>query len=398
VAFRPIFVLGLARSGTNLLARMLDRHPEIAVALDPLLPLFRELRNAIVAAHAPADVGARFDPSAPFQDYYFASDGPALHDCVLNGTVALPIRSEDAARLRESVVTRAALESRELAARMDALTGADFRSLLRGALDIVAATKPGAAWVGSKEVWIFEFVPLLARAFPEARFYAIERDPRAIVASLVAMADRDPTQAAHPPSYMRHWRKSIALARRFAADPSLSERFRAVSYELLVSDPAAEAGRICAELGVEFSPTMLELSAEGWAGNSSYAHADRDVYASSTERWRRALAPEIVRTADFLCGPEMALTEYSIEAPTPLDETVLGYLDRAGRKPGSWRSDSGDSVLDLGGELLRHALLDLGGAVDARLVRRCFLFAETFEAIQRARAAGRPLAQGETSK
>jgi hypothetical protein len=268
------------------------------------------------------------------------------------------------------------------------LAGSDLRALLQHALEIVAAAKPSATWVGSKEVWVFEFVPLLARAFPDARFYAIERDPRAIVASLVAMAARDPTQAAHPPSYMRHWRKSIALSRRFASDPTLATRFRAVSYERLVADPANEARRICAELDVGFSPTMLDLSAEGWTGNSSYAHADRDVYASSRERWRRGLAPEVVRTTDFLCGPEMVLTDYRPEGVPRLDESVLGYLERAGREPGSWRSDSGDAISDLGGELLRHALLDLDGAADAGLVRRCFLFTETFEAIRRARTPG----------
>jgi hypothetical protein len=393
MSFRPIFVLGLARSGTNLLARILDRHPRVAVALDPLLPLFRALRNEVVAARAPLGVRERLDPGAPFQDYYFAPDGAALLDCILDGSAELPVASADAARLRESIAARAALESPALAGRMSMLAGADFHAILRSALGIVATTKPRAAWVGSKEVWVFEFVPLLARAFPDARFYAIERDPRAIVASLVAMAERDPTQAAHPPSYMRHWRKSIALSRRFAADPALGKRFRAVSYEHLVADPGAEARRICEELELEFSPTMLELSAEGWAGNSSYAHVDRDVYASSRERWRRGLSPEVIRTSDFLCGPEMALTDYRPETPPRLDESVLGYLERAGRQAGSWRSDSGDVTSDLGGEALRYALLGVQGAVDIGLLRRYFLFAETFEAIRRARTPGAPLAQ-----
>lgn len=394
MSFRPIFILGLARSGTNLLARMLDRHPRIAIALDPLLPLFRAMRNAIVPAYAPREIAERFDPTAPFQDYYFAPDGPVLLDSILGGNAAMPISGEDLTRLRESVVARAALESPALAARMSALAGADFQSVLQDALGIVAAGKTGATWVGSKEVWVFEFVPLLARAFPDARFYAIERDPRAIVASLIAMAKRDATQAAHPPSYMRHWRKSIALSRRFAADPILGNRFRSVAYESLVADPATQARRICSELGVEYVPQMLELSSQGWAGNSSYSHPDRDVYASSTERWRRGLAPEIVRTADFLCGPEMALTGYPPEGPARLDESVLGYLEHAAREPGSWRSDSGDAISDIGGELLRHALLGFSGAVDGGLVRRCFLFTEAFEAIRRRHAPMALLAQG----
>ena len=42
----PLFVTGTARSGTNLVARMLDAHPEVSVACDPYFPLFHSLRNA----------------------------------------------------------------------------------------------------------------------------------------------------------------------------------------------------------------------------------------------------------------------------------------------------------------------------------------------------------------
>ena len=383
--FRPIFVIGLARSGTNLLARMLDRHSHITVALDPLLPLFRALRNSIVAAQAPPDVAARFDPSGAFQDYYFASDETArldcILDCVVDGKANLEIDRDALGPLQESVVARTALESPLLAQRMTRLAGVGFAELLRSALTIIGADKPEAAWVGTKEVWIFEFVPLLARLFPAARFYAIERDPRAIVASLIAMAARDPSQAAHPPSYLRHWRKSIALARRFASDPLLSKRFRAVSYEHLVAEPEVEARRLCAELDLPFEPTMIALSADGWRGNSSYAQTERDVYASSTAAWRDTLAPEIARTAEFFCAPEMTLTDYRAAAP-PLDAGILDYLARAGRAPGSWRSDSGDLLADLGGELLRHALLDTTNCGDDALARRCFLFKETYDAIR----------------
>jgi hypothetical protein len=363
---------------------MLDQHPAVTIALDPLLPVFRELRNAIVAGSAPREVREQFDPNAPFQDYYFAPTGPTLLDCILSASSALPVPTADLAPLRERVVARAALESPALAERMRALAGADFQSMFEAALDIIASMKPGATWVGTKEVWVLEFVPLLARAFPEARFLAIERDPRAVVASLVAMGDRDPTQRAHPPSYMRHWRKSVALARRYEADPALRTRFRTVSYENLVANAEHEARNLCEELGLTFDPGMLELSARGWVGNSSYAHVDRDVYAGSTERWRTFLAPQIISTTDFLCGPEMALTAYRAQTTGQPDQRAFAYLQRAGDDPGSWRSDSGDLVLDWGGELLRHALLELSGEVQTELTRRCFLFTQTFAALRRA--------------
>lgn len=383
MSYRPIFVLGLARSGTNLLARMLDRHPKICLALDPLMPLFRSLRNAVMQACAPEDVRRRFKSESPFQDFYFDAHGPAALDTLLQGNADLPVAAPELSRLQAAVEERAALESPELGKRLRAMNGRTYGELLESALEIVGSTKPGAAWVGCKEVWVFDFVPLLARALPEARFYAIERDPRAILASLLAMAQRDASQAAHPPSYMRHWRKSIALSRMFELDPRLRSKFRTISYEALVAEPAPEARRICADVELDYVPDMLSLSAEGWAGNSSFDEG-KDVYASSTERWRKSLAADVRRAADCLCAPEMTLTRYRPDSTEGPARDVEQYLRRAESAPASWRSSSGNPAADFAGEVMRHELLRNPGQADPSDIRRCFLFSETFTAIRKA--------------
>ncbi|WP_310451389.1 sulfotransferase [Sulfuritalea sp.] len=370
---KPLFVFGLARSGTNLLARMLDRHPDVTVALDPYLPLFRSLRNALVASRAAEEVRRRFSPSAPFQDYYFDSDGPALLDLMLAGQADLPLDQDELQALRLKTGERASLESPTLGAQMAGLAGKDYGQLFRSGLDLVAGLKTGVRWAGCKEVWVLEFVPLLARLFPEARFFALERDPRAIVASLLAMAEKDPTQAAHAPSYLRHWRKQVALTHRFAADPLLAGRFRSISFERLATRPEDEARQLCDALDVDFHPEMLRLSADGWKGNSSFDHGGKDIYAETVDRWRKVLPARVVQAADYLCGPEMALTPYR-PITSPKANEVLAYLEEAGRETGSWRSDSGDLLVDFGGEMIRHMLLDTGSEPDESLVRRCFLF------------------------
>lgn len=370
---KPLFVFGLARSGTNLLARMLDRHPQVTVALDPYLPLFRSLRNALVASRAAEEVRRRFSSSAPFQDYYFDSDGPALLDLMLAGQADLPLDQDELQALRLKAGERASLESSTLGSQMAGLAGKDYGQLFRSGLDIVAGLKTGVRWAGCKEVWVMEFVPLLARLFPEAQFFALERDPRAIVASLLAMAEKDPTQAAHAPSYLRHWRKQVALTHRFAADPLLAGRFRSVSFERLATRPEDEARQLCDGLDIDFHPEMLRLSADGWKGNSSFDHGGKDIYAETVDRWRKVLPARVVQAADYLCGPEMALTPYR-PVTSPKAEEVLAYLEEAGRETGSWRSDSGDLLLDFGGEMVRHMLLDTGSEPEQSLVRRCFLF------------------------
>lgn len=383
---RPLFVLGIARSGTNLLARMLDRHPQVCVALDPLMPVFRSLRNAVILSALPAAERRGFTPNSPFQDFYFDPAGPAMLDALLDGDAGLPLPPEELARLQQSVPERAALESSELARRLAAMRGSTYAGLIADALRIIGQGKPEAQWVGCKEVWIFDFVPMLARAFPEARFYAIERDPRAIIASLLAMAERDSTQAAHTPSYMRHWRKSVALSRLFEADPRLRGRFRPVAYESLVADPLAEARRLCAELELDYDPAMLSLSERGWSGNSSYA-AGKDIYASSVDEWRSRLPDDARRAVEYLCRPEMDLTPYRCDEPPAPKEEVARYLARAGEGAISWRSGPGDAAAELEGEVSRHRLLGAPGEPDAGQARRAFLFTDTFHSIQRATRA-----------
>lgn len=381
MAYRPIFIFGLARSGTNLLARMLDRHPSISVALDPLMPLFRSLRNATVAALAPDSTRQRFSPASPFQDYYFDPDGAVLLDLMLEAPPDMPFNPGELAELRGKVVARATLESPALGAQLNGLAGSSYGALFQSALDIIAGMKPGSAWVGSKEVWALEFVPFLARVFPDARFYFLERDPRAIVASLLAMAGKDPTQAAHPPSYLRHWRKQVALVRHFETNAALSGRVRRLSFEQLATAPQAEAQGLCEELEIDYSPEMLRLSADGWMGNSSFQHGGKDVYAETIERWRQALPEPVVQAADYFCGPEMALTRYQV-VTTPDPATVLAYLQQAAAQPGSWRSDSGNLLSDFGGEMVRWVLTTATEVPGELLARRCFLFHDTFDVIR----------------
>jgi len=373
MTYRPLFVFGLARSGTNLLARMLDRHPAVTVALDPFLPLFRSLRNALVAAGATEAERQRFAPAAPFQDYYFDPDGPALLDLMLAAQADVPLDQAELVVLRRKAAERAALESPALGVRMVGLAGKDYGELLCSGLDIVASEKPGVRWAGSKEVWVLEFVPLLARVFPEARFFAVERDPRAVVASLLAMAEKDPAQAAHPPSYLRHWRKQVALTHQFGHDPLLAGRFRSIPFERLATQPEDEARRLCDDLDIGFHPEMLRLSADGWKGNSSFDHGGKDIYSGTVDRWRQVLPQRVVQAADYLCGPEMVLTPYR-PATAPKAEEALAYLQEAGQQSGSWRSDSGDLLSDFGGEMVRHTLLRTIVEPEESLVRRCFLF------------------------
>jgi hypothetical protein len=106
MACTPIFIFGIARTGTNLIARMLDAHPQVAIALDPLMPLFKHFRNAVVRRTAPAAIASRFDPASSFQDFYGDADGPPLLDLMLAADLDLPLDQDELAALRQSIAER----------------------------------------------------------------------------------------------------------------------------------------------------------------------------------------------------------------------------------------------------------------------------------------------------
>lgn len=378
----PLFIIGAARSGTNLVARMLNRHSKIRVALDPAMPIFRALRNAIVARQSNSSLQLRFPPDSPFQDYYFDPLGSSLLEIILSASPDISMGSEELVRLRHECATRAAFESRETSEAIKELQGSTYLEILESLISLIGTHAADAEWVGCKEVWVEDFIPLLAQGMPQCRLICIERDPRAMVASLMAVAANNSNQLAHPPSYMRHWRKGVSLTRQYKQDPVLRDRLFLLHYEDLVSEPNGVAKDLCQFLGLKYEPAMLLLSEDGWHGNSGYEHQGINIYRDSLDRWKKVLPNEITATTDFLCGPEMRLTPYQPAKTESSNDQIAEYLHKAGSQKYSWRSDNGDSFNDYAWEVLRHKMLNGLGVHQEKLLQRCFLFPQIFQAIK----------------
>lgn len=375
---RPFFIFGVARSGTNLVARMFDEHPNATVALDPLLPMFRAWRNQAVAQSSPS-LKHKWSPQSPLQDYYFTEDGAALLDAVLSADDTAKVPKAVLQTLVSAVEARAALESPDLAMAFAKWHGGTWRDLLSSALRLTREVAEGAGKhiqaVGSKEVWTIEFLCALSRAVPEGRFIILHRDPRGVVASQMAMAKKDPTQAAHSISYMRHWRKHVALARMFARDAALAGKLLEVRYEDILKSPKEAAEQLATFVGLNFHPSMLQPGKEhGWESNSSFSSASGGVDAQAADRWRKKLPLHVIAAVEFHCGIEMQTLGYELTRTDPgrLDVDVLRGISEAHASPGKWRSDSGDEAADLAWECLRWQLTEMK-LCDQALAKRCFL-------------------------
>jgi len=390
----PLFGTALARSGGGLLSHVVSAHPDATLARHPFLTIFRSLRDALVGDLGDAEVTAVVPPSAPLQDGYFSAAKRRSLDAILCGSLDLAV-NEEAGAFIAAVKARCELESPELVAHLDDLAGATYREVFDNGLDAIARSRGGGAqrWVGFQEPWIIDFVPVLARAYPEARFLVVLRDPRAVVASMKGIARTDPDQVVNTVSYARHWRKYVALLIRFLDDPSLVGRMQVVCYERLVMDPEGVTNELADFLGVDHDPTMMDAAGfvdqrtgAAWSGNSSFETAPGTIDASAADRWRHTLDPDLHRLIDWLCGPDMVVAGYRPD--TDDEQAALRALAAESRAYSSWRSDDGDMVADAGGELLRRALLREPGPADDDVLRRCFLFPEVRD---RLLASGAPL-------
>lgn len=373
----PLFVFGIARGGTNLLARVLDAHSQVSVALDPMMPIFKYWRNRAIELVAPT-LSRPHAPEEPFQDYYFDADGLTMLNAILSASTDIKLRPGDLAGLREDVRLRAGLEAPEFARSLADLQGETLHDVIASLLDLtaseaVARGKAQLSWVGAKEVWTIDFLPALARAFPEARFLVIHRDPRAVLISLLALAERDPSQKAHATSYLRHWRKQVALTQRFLRDDVLSNRLMAVRFEDLCRNPTGHTAELASFLDIAFEPAMLAPSSEdNWQGNSSFGQISAPIDRASADRWRTQITPAHQALAEFMCAPEMQLIGYECDQINhTLSAEIIDSAIAFGRDPGKWRSDSGDVWQDLAWETLRIAMPVT--CRDQNVYMRCFL-------------------------
>lgn len=372
---------GPARSGTTLVARALSAHPRVEVAVDPLLPLVRATRDALAAA-----AGEPLSPGTPFLDGYFSDRDLAVLDAVWDGDLDARAQAPPGAAL----AARAAHEAPDLAPALASLDGFTARELWDAALAAIARVRaaPAGAWVGTKEVWAAELVPAMARAWPDARFVLVRRDPRAVAASNLAVGD--PAQAAHPLSAARAWRKQEAIAARLAAE-GLGDRVHVVTFERLVADPAPELTALCRFLDIEEDAGLLDAGrprgADGrpFAANTSHGPVAPGPRPELAERWRASLDPGARALVELVCGAEMEAAGMAVEGPVASAPAAQRLRDDDARV-WSWRTDQRDPDADLARELWRRALIIGPRAADAAQVRRNFLWPEALDALTPVRA------------
>lgn len=323
---RPVFIVGVERSGTTLLRSVLTAHPSFAVSPETH---FMRLADSFGAdeREAPED---------------FAAFWQALEKHLEPRAIGVDLQ-----RVRALVDEGGARDFRNV-----------FAALL--AAQAEAAGKPRA---GEKTPGHEHYIDRLLDWFPGARVIFVHRDPRACAASVLhapwVKAQLHParfsaplvrrTRALHVAFKAEEWITSHRVERARSGD----SRVCSIAYEDLVTAPAPVLERLCAFLGERFAPDMVENKAASlidpdksglrwrdWIVEHE-ARAASPITTDRLESWRTELSPSEIAMMESVCAEGMAAFGYppALSAPALRDgqrqfERVLlaDRLEHSGRR------------------------------------------------------------------
>jgi hypothetical protein len=298
-----IFIVGVSRSGTTLMRRILDRHSRVAIATE----------NHYLG-HLLAWEGAR---------HYFRRIGDLSDDAAVHELVELIYSStfQRRSRLREvspywrwltGKVPRAEIEARLLAS--DRSERGVFETFLR-----VYADRRGKAIMGEKTPAHLAYVETLLEWFPGGRVVHCMRDPRAIYVSELRRRLERPESVpyrwlVHGPAAMASfvllqvtWAWAMAVQRHRILQQRHPDRYRIVRFESLVRAPEETLEGLCAFLGLQLEPRMLMQKVTSRGARVGEAGFD----AGAADRWRDAISPRAQRSLELLLGRRLAEMGYA---------------------------------------------------------------------------------------
>jgi hypothetical protein len=275
-----VFIVGASRSGTTLLRRIVDAHPEIAIA--------RETQWITKLLRGDDAV----DPERPV--------GPELLE-----------RLATVERFARMDVDHAALE--RLFARPEPIS---YAELVGTVFDLYGRAQ-GKALVGDKVPSYVLDIPILHDLFPHARFVHLIRDGRDVCSSVLDWERKQPSFAklstweADRVSTAALWWERRVRSGREAGRPLGPGLYHEMRYEALVGEPEEECRALCDFLDLPYSERMLAFH-EG--------HEKEQADLSAKRSWR-PITPGLRSWRTDMSGADLERFEAATGAL--LDE--LGY-------------------------------------------------------------------------
>jgi hypothetical protein len=256
----PLFPIGCPRSGTTLLARLLNAHPAVLVTNETAV--FLQLHENIVKSREGSPAG-------------------------------LPYGKEYNAVWADHLAGRATALIEAFYERVRAM---ERKSQLR--------------YWGDKHPHHSHCLPFIAELYPQARYVYLVRDPRDVACSIGRMASADHAEV------LRSWRDMADQYEAFVQGLG-PDRVLTLRYEDLVEDDQGTARRVFDWLALDYAPEVeafllghrdIDVHTIG-----SAEPRQADFRVESIGRWRRELSASDIELAADVAGAFMTKHGYAID-------------------------------------------------------------------------------------
>jgi hypothetical protein len=310
LAQRPVFICGVARSGTTLLRDLLDSHSRLAVL--PTESLFYTDMETRMFGLPPerhcAFLGCEWLERLVYPPPHWLLGAP---------------------RRGNSPYVRFARDFAAWCQVPAEPSGAMAPSWPLAAFALAYAQRLGDGRIPpGAEMWVEKtltnelFLERIWRDFPAAKVIHIVRRPEAVLASLKAIQGRTWSYRSATKMCLGFMARSYRIAANSGAQLP-DDRYHLVRYEDLAASPAQVMSDIAAFLGIEPHPTMERLSVAGLPAinNTSFGEVRPDLAQALDAVERALLAVSVARSAAKLgYGPRDSLRwtpDPVVGAPAP---------------------------------------------------------------------------------
>lgn len=285
---RPIFIIGVHRSGTTLLRFMLSSSPRIYIPPESdFIPRFFG-RNPTEEMSC-----ARIERVLKiiFNDYRFVKEW--------QGKPPIP---------------------RSFIAAMPKRTPAAFLDTLYN----MYAEQHGAVRWGDKTPIYTSYMDLIHQIFPDARFIHIIRDGRDVALSMLDKWKHE----IHIDIYFtaRNWVRRVRQA-QVSGGCLGRDLYYELHYEDLVADPEVQLASLCDFLDEPFMPEMAKphlLARRQFQAGDFHAAVRRPPNMTRIRRWQDEMSRADLRLFQSIAGPMLSKLGYEVSdlGPMPADERL----------------------------------------------------------------------------
>jgi Sulfotransferase family len=280
-AQRACFIAGQAKSGTTLLAALLDNHPELLV-----LPEETAYFPTVLTKYAPRGRRAQFDYITKESRSNVLFAGPSVRG-------KRDYADFPRAEFLETF-ERAAFDSAGIDNDLLVLMVQSYAATLGIPLDRIKR------WV-EKTPANRDHIATIVSRFPHAKILVTMRDPRAILAAQIAITEKRARKDFSIYYVMAHWRVAAELARHIL-NGEIGGLF--VRYEQLATDPSTTMKKVCDYLEIAFDPKVVlnpTKVGRSWSGNSAAQTAFSEISREPVSRWERELSDDEIGWIEWHC-------------------------------------------------------------------------------------------------